>query len=94
MAEKIEDLIFFSVSAFDNIPRADREILMARFSDITFMRFLDEQEKAAQQQLTSINPDSVDESSDDFRQRVRKATAIWRFWSDFKTYIAQFARST
>lgn len=90
----MDELIFFSVSAFDKVPRTERDFLIARFSDPTFMCFLDEQEKAAQSQLTNLDPDNAEESSDDFRQRVRKATTIWRFWSDFKTFTQQFARSS
>lgn len=89
------ELNFFSVLAFDKLNKAEQDILLARFTDTTFMRFLDEQERAAKDQLTSLDPDDTEESSDDFRQRVRKATAIWRFWNDFKTITAQLiARST
>lgn len=88
------ELNFFSVAAFDKLPAAEREILLARFSDSTFMRFLDEQRTAAQLQLIALDPDDVQESSDNFRQRVRNATAIWRFWQDFATYTQQLtARS-
>lgn len=87
---KAEDLVFFSVPAFDKLSRQQREMMIARFSDPLFLTFLDEQEIAAKDQLASINPDDAEENSEDFRQRVRKAATIWRFWSDFKTLTAQF----
>lgn len=91
--EKIEqNLIFMSVAAFDTLTRQERDFLCARFSDPLMMRFIDEQEKAARNQLTALDPDEFDESSDDFRQRVRNARLIWRFWNDFREFTQQFAQ--
>lgn len=90
----MDNLIFMSVAAFDGLSKQERDFCVARFSDPTFMRFIDAQEKAARDQLTKIDPDDQ-ESSDDFRQRVRNARLIWRFWNDFREFSAAFAaRST
>jgi hypothetical protein len=87
------DIIFLSVSAFDDLSKQEQDFLAARMGDPLFSRFIDGQLSAASKQRDELNPDE-NITDVDFRRLSREYYLVWRFWKDFQDFSqAWIARS-
>jgi hypothetical protein len=79
------------VGAFNDMSKAERDMLCARFADPLFMRFFDFQEQAAREQMAMLDPDDKEMTADEFRQRAREFRAVWQFWNEFRELANEWA---